>query len=172
MVSHAVTLGWRLTVIGLALVAVVLAAFAAGIAVNRTFAQPDANTIYACKGERSGAVRLVDAGQNCLRGEEPVSWNIEGPPGLSGYVRRQASVPSNWSSIAPGERRFAFPSCETGEHILSAGFFDLPAGLHMESSFAQANDAWFFEVVNALSLPSTIDASETEVTSICATVAD
>ena len=172
MLARAVVPGWQVPIIVLAIVTFGMAAFAAGVAVNRTFAQADANTIYACKGERSGAVRLVDAGQSCLRGEVPVSWNIEGPSGLSGYVRQQASVPSPWFSIEPGGRRFAFLSCQPGEHILSGGFFDLPAGLHIESSFAQGNNTWFFEVVNTLSPPSPIDASETVVTAVCATVAN
>lgn len=84
MFSSAVQRGWRLPVIGVSLVALLLAVFVAGVAVNRTFAQPGSSVIYACKGERSGSVRLVKAGEACLRGEVPVSWNVVGPAGPTG----------------------------------------------------------------------------------------
>lgn len=84
MFSSAVQRGWRLPIVGVALVALLLAVFVAGVAVNRAFAQPGSSVIYACKGERSGSVRLVKAGEACLRGELPVSWNVVGPVGPAG----------------------------------------------------------------------------------------
>jgi hypothetical protein len=71
-------------VIGLSLGALLLAVFAAGMATRGVFAQPDGNTIYACMGERSGTVRLVEEGESCARGEVLVSWNRVGPAGPRG----------------------------------------------------------------------------------------
>jgi len=55
--------------------------------VNRTFAQPVGSKIYACKGERSGAVRLVNGPNDCLRGEVLVTWNTVGSAGPQGAER-------------------------------------------------------------------------------------
>lgn len=84
MIARTGALGWRLPITGLLVVGVALAAFAAGVAANRTFAQPNGSTIYACKGERSGSVRIVNQSESCLRGEVPLSWNSVGPAGPQG----------------------------------------------------------------------------------------
>lgn len=73
---------WRLLALALSALAVALASFAAGLAVRDVFAQPDDGVIYACKGVRSGSVRLVSGPGDCLRGEELVSWNQQGPAGV------------------------------------------------------------------------------------------
>lgn len=84
MISRARELGWRLPLLGLTIMAVALASFAVGIAVRGALAQPSTNTIYACKGERSGSVRLVNGPNDCLRGEVLVTWNVLGPVGPQG----------------------------------------------------------------------------------------
>lgn len=46
---------------------------------------PDANgVISACYAARTGALRVVDAGSACLRGEAPLQWNVTGPVGAVG----------------------------------------------------------------------------------------
>ena len=101
MVARAGELGWRLPLIGLLVIAVALAAFAAGVAAQRTFARPNGTTIYACQGERSGTLRIVDQGESCLRGEVPLSWNSVGPagppgvdltPSVTGFVNADGTI--------------------------------------------------------------------------------
>jgi len=101
MVARTGELGWRLPLIGLLVVGVALAAFAAGVAAQRTFAQPNGTTIYACKGERSGTLRVVEQGESCLRGEVPLSWNSVGPagppgvdltPSVTGFVNADGTI--------------------------------------------------------------------------------
>ena len=46
-------------------------------------AQGQTTTIYACvKG--SGTLRIVDAGAKCANGEQPLTWNVQGPSGPTG----------------------------------------------------------------------------------------
>jgi hypothetical protein len=98
MVSRARGYGWRLPVAGFAVLVIALASFAAGVAMREAFAQPTSGTIYACKGDRSGSLRIVQQGQQCQRGESPLSWNEQGPPGVdltpsvSGSVGADGSV--------------------------------------------------------------------------------
>lgn len=89
MASRARELGWRLPLLGLVIMAVALAGFAAGIAVRGALAQPGVNTIYACMGDRSGSVRIVQQGETCLRGESLISWNVQGPAGPQGAQGQQ-----------------------------------------------------------------------------------
>lgn len=91
MVARARELGWWLPLLGLVIMAVALASFAAGIAVRGALAQPGVNTIYACKGDRSGSVRIVQQGEPCLRGESLISWNVQGPAGAQGQQGQPGS---------------------------------------------------------------------------------
>jgi hypothetical protein len=137
--EHVHRLGWRLPVIGVSIVGLLLAGFAAGIATRGVFAQPNGTTIYACKGERSGSVRLLNGPGSCMRGEVLVTWNSagqagpQGPPGdpgpqgdpglpggLSGYTFQQiigATVILN-----PGEVALYAVECPQGTVALSGGW--------------------------------------------------
>jgi hypothetical protein len=44
---------------------------------------PD-GTINGCYSQRNGALRVVDAGTPCAKGESPIQWNQQGPPGTQG----------------------------------------------------------------------------------------
>lgn len=109
MVSRLLALGWRLPVMGLAVLAVGLASFASGAVARNAIAQPDSETIYACKGERSGSVRLVNAGETCLRGEVLVTWNVLGPAGPQG---------ASGATGAPGPQGETGPQGPAGENAV------------------------------------------------------
>lgn len=71
--------------LALGTVAMLVAGFVLGAAVTQVAAGDAATqTIYACKGDRSGAVRLVNGPNDCQRGEVLVTWNTLGPQGETG----------------------------------------------------------------------------------------
>lgn len=114
MLAQVRRLGWGLPGrLGVVLM-VALASFAIGIAVNRTFAQSGSATIYACKGERSGSVRIVNAGEACLRGEAPLSWNTTGPAGPTGPAGLQGQPGSPGLPGQPGPAGMAGPAGPAG----------------------------------------------------------
>lgn len=80
----ALRVSWRVPVILASVAALLLSGMALGVALRGVLAQPSNGVIYACMGERSGAVRIVSASESCLRGELPIHWNVEGPPGPAG----------------------------------------------------------------------------------------
>lgn len=49
------------------------------------------NTIHACVSVGKGAVRIVDAGEHCKQNEQPLKWNIKGPPGPAGSIKNVLS---------------------------------------------------------------------------------
>lgn len=73
---------------GVLLATVTLGTFAlglgAGVALREATAGNGNGTIFACKGVRSGSVRLVAGAGECLRGEVLVTWNEQGPTGPTG----------------------------------------------------------------------------------------
>jgi hypothetical protein len=58
-----------------------LAVGAGGLAVAQTAGD---ERIHACRADRDGAVRLVDPGEACRKGESAVSWSVRGPEGPVG----------------------------------------------------------------------------------------
>jgi hypothetical protein len=42
------------------------------------------NVIHGCVGKLTGNLRVVSSTSKCLSIENPISWNIQGPPGLQG----------------------------------------------------------------------------------------
>ena len=75
---------WHVPALAAAALILVVSGIAAALLARNALANGGENTLLACVGERSGAVRLVDHGDECLRGEELVSWNVEGPAGEPG----------------------------------------------------------------------------------------
>lgn len=59
-----------------------------GIAIAQ---QEEPETIHACT-LPNGLVRVVDVGDDCRRGETPLQWNVEGPPGPTGPVMVYAAA--------------------------------------------------------------------------------
>lgn len=103
MVQRISGLGWRAPVIGVSIIALLLAGFAAGLAARSAFAQPNGTTIYACKGERSGSVRVVNWPGECLRGEVLMTWNTVGPQGPQGAMGPAGSAGPAGRAGLPGE---------------------------------------------------------------------
>jgi hypothetical protein len=60
------------------MLAIVCAAFLAAFVARRAFAA-NHDVVYACKGDRSGAIRIVSSRTSCLRGETLIHWNVQGP---------------------------------------------------------------------------------------------
>ncbi|HEX2087712.1 MAG TPA: hypothetical protein VHF89_18650 [Solirubrobacteraceae bacterium] len=58
-----------------------LAVGAGGLAVAQTAGD---ERIHACRADRDGAVRLVNPGDACRKGESAVSWSVRGPQGPVG----------------------------------------------------------------------------------------
>src|SRR5689334_14506558 len=48
------------------------------------FAAPPPTTIQACYNDTNGNLRLVDSPSDCRTHENPISWNVAGPPGSPG----------------------------------------------------------------------------------------
>jgi len=69
-----------------AVLALLSAGIVVGLGVRGAFANNGGGVIYACKGDRSGSIRIVSAGTACQRGETLISWNVEGPAGPAGAV--------------------------------------------------------------------------------------
>jgi hypothetical protein len=44
----------------------------------------DAGTIHACVNDKSGAIKIVNAPEDCQQGEHSLSWNISGAQGPAG----------------------------------------------------------------------------------------
>jgi hypothetical protein len=81
------------------------------------------NTIYACVGERSGAVRLIDGPGSCLRGELLVTWNEhgsvgpqgpQGPKGDMGPIGPQGPAGAQGATGPIGPQGSTGPQGETG----------------------------------------------------------
>jgi hypothetical protein len=66
----------------LALLLAGLAVLAGAAAISA--ADGDDGPIHACQGMRYGLVRIVEAAGDCMRWEEPISWNRQGPAGTPG----------------------------------------------------------------------------------------
>jgi hypothetical protein len=77
---------WKLPVTVLAVLALLAAGIGVGLGIRDAFANNGGGVIYACKGDRSGSIRVVSNTNQCLRGETLISWNVEGPPGPAGAV--------------------------------------------------------------------------------------
>lgn len=178
-------LGWRLPVIGVSIVALLLAGFAAGIAARSAFAQPNGTTIYACKGERSGSVRLLEGPGTCNRGEVLVTWNTIGPAGPQG-PQGEPGPPGQGSGL-PGyslveediapfgllprrDRRLSI-ACPPGAVVLSGGWHineSVPV-IAVESRRRASSDRnWDFTFFNADDRERSITAT---LSVLCATPA-
>ena len=107
-----------LIAVGLALIA---AAFAAGLGLSGTFAnQHSPDEVHACVSAYTGAMRYVWNPSQCTAGEYPVSWN--GGNGLAEAIFAEASI------NAPGGSPLNVGvTCDTpGAVLLDAGFSTNP----------------------------------------------
>lgn len=129
-----------------ALAALLVGSFLGTVIVQRAFAQPGGDVIYACKGERSGSLRVVDGPGNCLRGEVEISWDSAG--GVTGWV----TMYSDTVQVAqPGGAAFFFVSCGPDKAVLSGGVQrDAGSSRHytVESFPSGANNVMTFALYN------------------------
>lgn len=127
------------------------------------------NTIHACV-NNGGMTRIIEPTESCRTNESPLEWNVQGPPGLSGYeiVTARANLvgPFCYAGVAA--------KCPLGKKVLGGGGeFDPPGGYAppyiLEASFpwsSAGQDEW---VVRGYASPSCPDA-ELVAYAICATV--
>jgi hypothetical protein len=61
------------------------------------------NLIHACANDSTGVLRLVEAGEECWRGETPVTWSVVGPAGPQGAAGPQGpqGVPGDAGPAGP-----------------------------------------------------------------------
>jgi hypothetical protein len=78
-------------------VAIVLAA--SGFAVA---AIPSGGVIHGCFAKRTGALRVIGSRKHCARGEQALSWNQQGKPGLPGQQGKPGLPGQQGPQGAPG----------------------------------------------------------------------
>jgi len=92
----------------------------------------DANKIHACVNTLAGSIRIVGASGGCRRGETPLDWNIQGPPGQPGSPGEDGA-PGGLSGheivtaqivLAPLAQGEAIAECPTGKKVLGGGYED------------------------------------------------
>lgn len=134
---------WRGPVILVSVAALLVAAFAAGLALRGVLANGNAAVIHACMGERSGSVRIVSAGTSCLRGELPIQWNVSGPAGPPGSVGAQGPVgpqgPPGPSGLPGDSGNNAFEGFAEETATLDIGLFPSGESLVFPSSCPDAD---------------------------------
>lgn len=64
--------------------AMFLTGMGAGMGLLSATAQDEGEQIFACVNAKSGAVKIVDEGTSCKKGEEALVWDVTGPQGLQG----------------------------------------------------------------------------------------
>ncbi len=83
-----------------------------------------AQTIYACKNNKTGLVRIVNSPANCKKGETPISWDQQGPqgpPGPPGHTVLTGG--SNGQALLP------YPQALENNMGPGNGFTNGPAGI-------------------------------------------
>jgi hypothetical protein len=142
-------------------VAGLIAVFLAGLA-GATVAVAhggDPDLIHACV-KNSGLLRIVGAAETCRPGEQPLDWNITGPPGADG-VSGWEIVQSGEFTLEPNSGVEQFAECPAGKRPIGGGFSkapstpDSPSGVEIASSFptffefeGHLNSGWTVHAVN------------------------
>ena len=107
----------RISLVMAALAALLVGSFLGSFVVQRAAAVNGDGTIYACKGERSGALRVVDGPGECLRGEEPISWSA-----VSGVTGWELIQDTTAQVAGPNSAAFWALACSGPEkQVLSGG---------------------------------------------------
>ena len=58
------------------------------------------NVINACV-KNGGQVRILDANDSCKKEEQPLSWNVQGPPGVPGQPGSSSGVRIAYARLLP-----------------------------------------------------------------------
>jgi hypothetical protein len=130
-------------------------------------------TIRACVEPGNGSIRIVQSLNDCLPSEQPLEWNIVGPPGpqgeqgppgpqgeqgppgpqgepgISGYQRVSEGFAD---SLAPNQVFLGNVSCPDGKKVLGGGFsFSAPGAddIIARRSFPVDDTSWQVLIHNA-----------------------
>jgi hypothetical protein len=87
---------WKLPMTVFTVLAILAAGIGIGAGIRGAFANNGSGVIYACKGDRSGSIRIVTKTAQCQRGETPIIWNVQGPAGSAGAA--ELSWRGAWSA--------------------------------------------------------------------------
>jgi hypothetical protein len=149
------------------LIAVSLAGFAGATVAVAHGGDPD--LIHACV-KPSGLLRIVDADATCHPSEQPLDWNISGPPGADG-VSGWEIVQSGEFTLEPNSSVELFAECPAGKRPIGGGFSkapstpDSPPGMEIVSSFpaffefeGNLNSGWVVHALNRGSANALVQA--------------
>jgi hypothetical protein len=131
---------------------------AASVALWSGAASADSNVIQACVNDTNGNVRIVSGPGQCRQHENPLSWNMQGPPGETGPMGPAgAQGPPGMSDLERVEfssandaamRKNAFAKCPDGTQVVGGGAQVFTSGviggpIAITKSFPDQNmDGW------------------------------
>jgi hypothetical protein len=84
----------------------------------------DTSQIHSCV-TRNGLLRVVEATAQCPKGETPLDWNIQGPPG-PGFLPVVLRESTRQLTLGPGEGDYVTSSCLPGEVVVGGGPTNIP----------------------------------------------
>ena len=98
-----------------------------------------AEIINACRHNKTGVLRVPDQGNDCLRGETPLSWSSDTSPAQpTQFITRVGA----FAFAEPGGHAFPQAFCHNGEQAIAGGFGG-DAGLVMIGSLPLRADGAF-----------------------------
>jgi hypothetical protein len=150
---------------------VVLAGLAAAGTAIATI--PDSGgVIHGCYLKKTGALRVIDEGQQCTKLEHQVDWSQEGPQGLQGPqglpgITNIADVYARVAKVTtpPGDDGSPLADCDPGDQVVSGGFYTHAFGatgnnVQVRASYPQMpEDGWQIFAHNGESVPVDIYAT-------------
>lgn len=79
--------------------------------------QASGATHFACVNVYSSQMRYAHSPAQCTAQENPISWNQQGVPGISGYERIQG----DFTTVTVGETEISHLDCPAGKRVLGGG---------------------------------------------------
>ena len=125
-------------------------------------------TITACK-DNKGVLKVIDAeaGQTCGPNQQQLTWNEQGPAGISGYE----VVSSTAGSGGAGDWKTFSVACPAGKKVLGGGLSStsgLQTGLAVVGEYPTSdNNGWVGGIAETIPQP---DDWHGRIWAICATV--
>lgn len=107
------------------------------------------NELHACYKKTNGQMRFVGDPANCLGSETAISWNQQGPAGVSGWQKVSNSVTPNTSGFAKSTTAV----CPGGKKALGGGVRSAGGGSRkIIGSFPTGSgNGWIGEVAKTVS---------------------
>jgi hypothetical protein len=112
-------------------------------------------TISACK-DNKGTLKVIDAeaGASCPSNQQQLTWNQQGPPGVSGY-----EVVHGSEAVAVGDWQVFVAMCPPGKKVVGGGVYSttgLQRGLVISSEYPTSdNDGWVGVLTETIAQPDT-----------------